>query len=241
MSERILDEHEVRRLLPMGECIDVMADALASLARGEVHNPLRFVVRPPDETSLLGLMPAHRGGDDKLWGLKTVAIFPGNSARGLDSHQGFVALFDGETGETRAILNAGGITAVRLEALTHPSLPGNGPGRYPGRAGRFRGTFSQESWKVTATPPNRKNPITLVFDNGWADHQLQELPVKSNGQWNIAVGGEGRNCTAVWSLSKPASLAAGHEKRGRAGAAGADYIAKWKYKVNATGAMPYTN
>ena len=63
MTVRVLDEHDVRQLLPMGECIDVMADALASLARGEVHNPLRFVVRPPGEASLMGLMPAHRGGD----------------------------------------------------------------------------------------------------------------------------------------------------------------------------------
>ncbi|HEX7527195.1 MAG TPA: ornithine cyclodeaminase family protein [Gaiellaceae bacterium] len=118
MTVRVLDEQDVRRLLPMGECIDVMAGALASLARGEVHNPLRFVVRPPDEASLMGLMPAHRGGDSKLWGLKTVAIFPSNSARGLDSHQGFVALFDGETGETRALLNAGAITAVRTAAVS---------------------------------------------------------------------------------------------------------------------------
>ena len=118
MSARILDEGQVRQLLPMDECIDVMADALASLARGEMHNPLRFVVRPPGEPSLLGLMPAHRGGDAKVWGLKTVAIFPGNSARGLDSHQGFVALFDGETGETRAIMNAGAITAVRTAAVS---------------------------------------------------------------------------------------------------------------------------
>ena len=49
MTVRVLDEHDVRRLLPMAECIDVMADALASLARGEVHNPLRFVIRPPGE------------------------------------------------------------------------------------------------------------------------------------------------------------------------------------------------
>ena len=64
MSVRILDEHDVRRLLPMAECIEVMADALASLARGELHNPLRFVVRPPGVPSLMGLMPAHRGGAD---------------------------------------------------------------------------------------------------------------------------------------------------------------------------------
>ena len=118
MTVRILDEHDVRRLLPMDECIDVMADALAALARGEVHNPLRFVVRPPGEASLMGLMPAHRGGDSPLYALKAIAIFPGNSARGLDSHQGFVALFDGETGATRALLNAGAITAVRTAAVS---------------------------------------------------------------------------------------------------------------------------
>src|SRR3954453_13548647 len=118
MSVRIIDEHDVRRLLPMGECIEVMAEALASLARGEVHNPLRFVVRPPDAPSLMGLMPSYRGGERPLWGLKTVVIAPGNAARNMDLHQGFVALFDGETGETRALLNAGGITAVRTAAVT---------------------------------------------------------------------------------------------------------------------------
>jgi ornithine cyclodeaminase/alanine dehydrogenase-like protein (mu-crystallin family) len=118
MSVRILDELEVRRLLPMSECIEVMAEALASLARGEVHNPLRFVVRPPEAPSLIGLMPAYRGGETPLWGLKSIVIAPANAARGLDLHQGFVALFDGETGETRAIMNAGGITAVRTAAVT---------------------------------------------------------------------------------------------------------------------------
>jgi ornithine cyclodeaminase/alanine dehydrogenase-like protein (mu-crystallin family) len=118
MSVRVIDEHDVRRLLPMEECIEVMAEALASLARGEVHNPLRFVVRPPDAQSLMGLMPAYRGGERPLWGLKSVVIAPANAARGLDLHQGFVALFDGETGETRAIINAGGITAVRTAAVT---------------------------------------------------------------------------------------------------------------------------
>ena len=115
---RILDEHDVRRLLPMLDCIEAMADALAALARGEVHNPLRFVVRPPSEPSLMGLMPAHRGGDAPLWSLKALTIVPGNSARGLDSHQGFVALFDGETGQPLAILNAGAITAVRTAAVS---------------------------------------------------------------------------------------------------------------------------
>ncbi|HEX7084387.1 MAG TPA: ornithine cyclodeaminase family protein [Gaiellaceae bacterium] len=118
MSVRILDEQAVRRLLPPDECEAAMAEALAALARGELHNPLRFVVRPPGEPSLLGLMPAHRSGPRPLYALKAVAIFPGNSARGLDPHQGFVALFDGETGETRALVNAGAITAVRTAAVS---------------------------------------------------------------------------------------------------------------------------
>src|SRR5215468_10547657 len=118
MTVRVLDEHEVRRLLPMDVCIDLMADVLAALAREELYNPLRSVVRPAGESSLMGLMPAHRRGDSALWSLKALTIFPGNSARGLDSHQGFVALFDGATGAPRALMNAGAITAVRTAAVS---------------------------------------------------------------------------------------------------------------------------
>ena len=115
---RVIDEHDVRRLLPMADCIDLMADALAALARDEVLNPLRPIFRPPGDPSLMGLMPAHRGGDAKLWSLKALTIFPGNSLRGLESHQGFVALFDGGTGTPTAIMNAAGITAVRTAAVS---------------------------------------------------------------------------------------------------------------------------
>jgi ornithine cyclodeaminase/alanine dehydrogenase-like protein (mu-crystallin family) len=118
VSVRILDEDDVRRLLPMSECIDVMADALASLARDELYNPLRFVIRPPGQQTLMGLMPAHRSSPAPLYGLKAIVIAPANAERRLDLHQGFVALFDGETGETRAIMNAGGITAVRTAAVS---------------------------------------------------------------------------------------------------------------------------
>jgi len=115
---RVLDEHDVRRLLPMADCIEAMDGALRSLARGEVYNPLRPVFRPPNEPSLMGLMPAHRGGDAAWWSLKALTIVPGNSSRGLDSHQGFVALFDGDTGEPKVLMNAGGITAVRTAAVS---------------------------------------------------------------------------------------------------------------------------
>ena len=118
MTIRVLDEADVHRLLPMPGCIDLMADVLAGLARDELYNPLRSVIRPPGEARLLGLMPAHRSHPGKAYALKTIAIFPGNSARGLDSHQGFVALFDGDTGEPRTVMNASAITAIRTAAVS---------------------------------------------------------------------------------------------------------------------------
>jgi ornithine cyclodeaminase/alanine dehydrogenase-like protein (mu-crystallin family) len=118
MSVRVLTHDEVVRLLPMHECIETMAGALSALARGEVHNPLRVVVRPPGEPTLMGLMPAHRTGADAVYALKTICIVPANPARGLDAHQGFVALFDGDDGQVRAILNASAITAIRTAAVS---------------------------------------------------------------------------------------------------------------------------
>jgi len=46
MNLLILSEHDVERLLTFPECIDVMADALSALSRGEVHQPLRSIVLP---------------------------------------------------------------------------------------------------------------------------------------------------------------------------------------------------
>src|SRR5262249_16211088 len=106
----------------------------------------------------------------------------------------------------RVVLTVGtdiDLTAVRLEALTHPSLPGNGPGRASG------GWFAQTSWNVTAASRDRKDPIRLDFNNAWADHQSSVWLINSNGHWNTGGGGEGQNCTAIWSMSNPVSLAAG--------------------------------
>ena len=118
MAILVLNQEEVEQLLDMEGCIEAMAEALASLARGEVHVPLRAVVRPPGEDTFIGLMPAHRGGSAPLYSLKTVCVFPNNPKRGLDAHQGTVTLFDGETGETTAVMNASAITAIRTAAVS---------------------------------------------------------------------------------------------------------------------------
>ena len=63
-------------------------------------------------------MPAWRGGEDPVFALKSLCVMPGNPARGLDSHQGTVTLFDGETGVPTAILDASAVTAVRTAAVS---------------------------------------------------------------------------------------------------------------------------
>lgn len=118
MKILILDSAPIRELLRMEDCIELMASALAALARGEVFQPLRTITRPPDARGLLGLMPAYRTGEDGAFGLKAICVFPGNPAQGKDAHQGAVMLFSRETGELLALMNASEITAIRTAAVS---------------------------------------------------------------------------------------------------------------------------
>jgi ornithine cyclodeaminase len=114
----VLSEHDVRELLDMESCIEAMTEVLASLARGELYNPLRSIARPPDAGTLLGLMPAYRAGASSAYALKEIVIVPTNPSRGLDTHMGGVLLHDGETGELLAIMNASPITEIRTAAVS---------------------------------------------------------------------------------------------------------------------------
>jgi ornithine cyclodeaminase/alanine dehydrogenase-like protein (mu-crystallin family) len=118
VSVLILNQEEVERLLDLPGCMAAMEEALIGLAKGQYHLPLRPIVRPPGESSVLGLMPAYRAGHRPLYALKTVAIFPDNPTRGLDPHQGSVTLYDGTTGELLALMNATPITAIRTAAVS---------------------------------------------------------------------------------------------------------------------------
>jgi len=118
MKILVLSHAEVLELLPMKECIAVMREALIALAAGKAHQPLRTIIRPPDAKGVMGLMPAYASGDRAAFGLKAICVFPGNPAKGLDSHQGGVLLFSAETGELLAMMNASAITAIRTAAVS---------------------------------------------------------------------------------------------------------------------------
>ena len=117
METLIVPQSLVPELLPMGECIDVMAEALAALAAGDAVLPLRSMVWMPDRSGLLGLMPAYLGAPRSL-GLKVITYLPGNHGSDRDSHQGAVLLFDTKEGQLLAVIDASSITAIRTAAVS---------------------------------------------------------------------------------------------------------------------------
>jgi ornithine cyclodeaminase len=118
MKVLVLNHTEVEQLLPMSECISAMKEAFTTLARGQADQPLRTIFRPREVRGVLAMMPTFRGGSAPLFGLKAICVFPGNAAIGKDAHQGGVMLFDGETGELLALVNASAITAIRTAAVS---------------------------------------------------------------------------------------------------------------------------
>ncbi|MEP7290307.1 MAG: ornithine cyclodeaminase family protein [Chloroflexota bacterium] len=117
MRVLIVNGTEVRQLLPMGECMEVMTQALMTLARGDAILPLRPVLWLPDKRGALGIMPSYLG-DIGAMGLKVVSVFPGNHGTQYDSHQGAVLLFETEYGQLLAMIDATELTAIRTAAVS---------------------------------------------------------------------------------------------------------------------------
>src|SRR5262249_24483318 len=117
MKVLIINQSEVVELLPMAECVEVMADALTNLARGDVILPLRPVMWLPEKYGALGMMPSYMGGISAM-GVKVVSVFPHNHGTQYDSHMGTVLLFETKHGVLQAILDASDITAIRTAGVS---------------------------------------------------------------------------------------------------------------------------
>ena len=117
MKVLIASQKEVVQLLPMTECIDVMASALKMLAEGDAVLPLRSMMLLPGQQNLEALMPSYLGGIQSV-GVKVITIFPANHDTEYDSHQGVVLLFDTRHGLLRAIVDATSVTAIRTAAVS---------------------------------------------------------------------------------------------------------------------------
>jgi ornithine cyclodeaminase len=118
MDVLVIGQRDVRRLLPMSDCIEVMAGALGALARGDALQPLRAAIRLPGRTGLLGVMPAYVGGELDAPGIKVITVYPDNHGTELDSHQGAVLLFEGARGSLVAVVDATEVTSIRTAAVS---------------------------------------------------------------------------------------------------------------------------
>ncbi|HYT81719.1 MAG TPA: ornithine cyclodeaminase family protein [Actinomycetota bacterium] len=117
MEILVVNQREVPELLRMEECIDVMAEALAGLARGDSVMPLRGMARLPDQAGLLAWMPSILPTAGVM-GIKVISVFPGNEGTELESHQGGVLLFEAERGRLLAVIDASEVTAIRTAAVS---------------------------------------------------------------------------------------------------------------------------
>ena len=116
MDLLVLSGDAVRSVLSYPLCADAMRSGLAARARGEVFQPLRTMLKPPDAPGFMGLMPSFQAGTG--YGLKAIIVTPGNPAAGLDSHQGVVLLSSEQTGQPLAVLNASAVTEIRTAAVS---------------------------------------------------------------------------------------------------------------------------
>lgn len=110
----VIDRETVARLLPFDACIPLMREAMIALSAGRTRQLLRQII-DLDDGAAFGVMP---GAAEQTFGAKLVSVFPQNAAKGLQSHQGFVVLFDPDTGEAVCVLHGGEITAIRTAAAS---------------------------------------------------------------------------------------------------------------------------
>jgi len=103
---------QVERAVSAERAIDAVRDAFVAYTRGEWTMPPKvYVTNYP--AGDFRAMPAIGGGYALL---KWINSFPGNPAHGLPTVSGVVLLSEAETGQLRAVLDAGSVTSLRTGA-----------------------------------------------------------------------------------------------------------------------------
>ena len=117
MSLLIIRAAEIRELLPMAECVEVMDRAMRAFSAQEVIIPPRTIEPLADHRGFLILMPGEMQSPP-MYGAKIVGLHPDNPGKGRPAVQGFVVLFDSRTGEPLALADGAEITAIRTAAAS---------------------------------------------------------------------------------------------------------------------------
>ena len=117
MRLRILTERDIRNIIDMDEVIDAQKEAFSWLGGDAVVSGLRSfaVSETPPGVAIFNPSFLKEG---KGYGIKVVSEFPENEARELTQMTALVALFDGQTGYPRTLMEGGYLTDLRTGAGT---------------------------------------------------------------------------------------------------------------------------
>ncbi|MCA9146860.1 MAG: DUF1553 domain-containing protein, partial [Planctomycetales bacterium] len=177
-----------QQLVPFADQINAQQAAWEATAKDRVENQWQ-VLSPEQMTS---------SGGSTLTLLEDSSVLAGGATPGNDDYELLFANV------------AADITAVRLEAITHESLPHNGAGR------AFNSNFVLSEFELAIVSANNAaSPAKVALASVSADYEQKNYEVAGSIDGNLgtgwAVDGPSRkeNSTAIYLLDKPLQLAVG--------------------------------
>jgi ornithine cyclodeaminase len=117
-----LADHQVEELLDPSLAYRAVREALTCHARGDYQQPLKPYIRPrgregEHQGGRFIAMPAFLGNPVYVAGIKWIAGFPGNVARGLPRASGLIVLNSLEVGLPYAVMECATVSARRTAAV----------------------------------------------------------------------------------------------------------------------------
>ncbi len=157
-----------------------LAEALATYERDEL--PARFRDWERD------VAPKANESAWRALSIEQFTSAAGATTKPLDDGSQLVegANADNDTYTITGMADLAGVTAIRIEALAHESLPQNGPGRAP------NGNFALSSVALSVAPAEGNSPaVEARFDRAVATFEQDGLPAAA------AIDGDARSAWAV--------------------------------------------
>lgn len=117
MPTLLFSSNDIKKWLPMRDCIDAVEDALRALGDGTANPPSTLSVHQARGNFHIKAGSLQRAGRH-YFAAKTNGNFPGNSANGLPTIQGVLLLCDADDGRVLALMDSIELTALRTAAAT---------------------------------------------------------------------------------------------------------------------------